>query len=896
LKGYFLFCFLVIVCCFAGFGQSGTWVWVNGDSLFNNAGVWGSQGAASINYYPPSLDRAVQWTDKQGNFWIFGGGGSGDSWGSDLWKYNPLANTWTWVKGPGQPYQWGNYGTMGVPSITNNPGARQEGSASWTDTAGDLWLFGGWASDINGQTNVINDLWRYHIATNEWTWMGGADTVYSFGLYGSLFQASDSFVPPCRAGSVGTWTDVNNNLWLFGGNRIESYGDLWRYNIASGQWAWMGGTQELNTSHKYGNLGVEDSSNFPGSRLSFARVVDSNYLYLAGGTGPGMQYSDVWEFNLNTNYWTWIGGDSGNVSTGHYSHYCSTAYGDMPRGGTTVCAQLNSCTPFLFIWGGWDFDLNGYNDLWSFDLMARKWRWLSGYQNYNVTGNFGMEGLTSASNMPPGAYGACFWCDNNGNLWLWGGSVIPSAYTNAMWKYTPDYACFPPGTSLSNGLSFQLSSALICKGDSVIISFIGNSNLNIFPGNSVEWLDSLHAKLRPDTTTTYFTTGLNACGNYDTTNFTIKVDALSANVTTTKNLVCLGDSATLCVSSNPSNLYTWSTGETTSCISTDQTGNYMVKVSDNNGCIAMSDTIGINVADTSLNVTLSPTVICPGDSALFTFGDDSALSISPGNSVTWLNNTSALVSPDATTNYTVSGFTPCGTYQTKNVSLFVLHKSIAISPDSSIICRGDSVRICAPAGIASYTWSNGDSATCINVQVPGNYFVTVSENGNCTAKSNLSVVNFYLPDQTDISVQGDTLTGSGGISYQWFFDGVAITGATSSVYIANQTGTYTLQAIDSNGCIGIATKQVTVTGIATEPTDNSISVFPNPTKNGWQLTVSNELIGSTAEVYDATGRLIFKATVESEQSTINISNAANGVYQLRITWQGYGFVRKLIKL
>jgi hypothetical protein len=49
-------------------------------------------------------------------------------------------------------------------------------------------------------------------------------------------------------------------------------------------------------------------------------------------------------------------------------------------------------------------------------------------------------------------------------------------------------------------------------------------------------------------------------------------------------------------------------------------------------------------------------------------------------------------------------------------------------------------------------------------------------------------------------------------------------------------------------------------------------------------------------VFDVTGKLVFKSIIENQQSSINFTKAASGVYQLRITWQGYSFVRKLVKL
>ncbi len=42
--------------------------------------------------------------------------------------------------------QPGNYGSLGVPSLSNIPGGR-ENSVGWTALDGSLWLFGGYGFD-----------------------------------------------------------------------------------------------------------------------------------------------------------------------------------------------------------------------------------------------------------------------------------------------------------------------------------------------------------------------------------------------------------------------------------------------------------------------------------------------------------------------------------------------------------------------------------------------------------------------------------------------------------------------------------------------------------------------------------------------------------------------------
>ena len=67
-----------------------------------------------------------------------------------------------WNEGPNDlPIQAGVYGTKGVPSIHNIPGARTN-SITWIDAIGNTWIFGGSGYDKIGQLGSLNDLWRFN--------------------------------------------------------------------------------------------------------------------------------------------------------------------------------------------------------------------------------------------------------------------------------------------------------------------------------------------------------------------------------------------------------------------------------------------------------------------------------------------------------------------------------------------------------------------------------------------------------------------------------------------------------------------------------------------------------------------------------------------------------------
>jgi len=133
---------------------------------------------------------------------------------------------WTWVTGANVASKQGTYGTQGTAAPGNVPGARN-GSVSWTDASGNLWLFGGQGYDSAGTDGYLNDLWEY--SAGIWTWMGGSNVVSQQGMYGTQGAAAPGNVPGARNGSA-TWTDSSGNLWLFGGqNASGDFNDLWKY-------------------------------------------------------------------------------------------------------------------------------------------------------------------------------------------------------------------------------------------------------------------------------------------------------------------------------------------------------------------------------------------------------------------------------------------------------------------------------------------------------------------------------------------------------------------------------------------------------------------------------------------------------------------------------------------
>lgn len=72
---------------------------------------------------------------------------------------------------------------------------------------------------MHAQHLLIALVWAFSVKADnvQWVWLSGSDKLNQLeGSYGIRGQASSSNVPGAREGSA-FWTDLNNNLWLFGG-------------------------------------------------------------------------------------------------------------------------------------------------------------------------------------------------------------------------------------------------------------------------------------------------------------------------------------------------------------------------------------------------------------------------------------------------------------------------------------------------------------------------------------------------------------------------------------------------------------------------------------------------------------------------------------------------------
>lgn len=213
---------------------------------------------------------------------------------------------------------------------------------------------------------------------------------------------------------------------------------------------------------------------------------------------------------------------------------------------------------------------------------------------------------------------------------------------------------------------------------------------------------------------------------------------------------------------------------------------------------------------------------------------------------------------------TISNSYGCDSTITVNLTI-LNNSSSSINPTS---CNS----YISPSG--NYIWS-----------VSGNYSDTIPNAIGCDS---IITINLTINNaDTSVTQSGPVLTANVmGASYQWVDcnnNYQAITGATSQTYSPTANGNYAV-IVTENGCTDTsACYAVTNVGIHTASNNNTISIYPNPTKDTFTIVSTKLLNNATIMVSSLLGQHIYKTEKINETSfTIDISQQPKGIYIVEI--------------
>ncbi len=135
--------------------------------------------------------------------------------------------------------------------------------------------------------------------------------------------------------------------------------DFWKFDTSG--WDWIAGSEVFYSAAEYGEQGVPNPNNIPGSRFRSSATEDSNNFYLFGGQGVDISeqnifQNDLWRYNGS---WTWLAG----------TKYGAEGSGPTHRSDATLAALQEGIIMFA---GESGFPVTFFNDVWLYSFTSKR--------------------------------------------------------------------------------------------------------------------------------------------------------------------------------------------------------------------------------------------------------------------------------------------------------------------------------------------------------------------------------------------------------------------------------------------------------------------------------------------------------------------------------------------
>jgi hypothetical protein len=423
-----------------------------------------------------------------------------------------------------------------------------------------------------------------------------------------------------------------------------------------------------------------------------------------------------------------------------------------------------------------------------------------------------------------------------------------------------------------------------------------NNNVNITGATSQSYVVSLSGSYSCVITTT-------ACGTIQSNSIAVWAGAPSGNISVSSNPICSGSSAAFSVSTSALNVtYQWRLngvnipGATNSPYSTNLAGSYDCVLTNSCGSSATAAVALVVRPLPTANITPGGTsYLCPSASIIL------SADTGTGYAYQWRKNNvnisgatqsaySATLAASYNVNVTLSGCTVLSPPAT--ITAVSSPAANIWSTTPAQFCGSGTVRLNTNTAQGyTYQWYEnaapiaGGTLSYYYASNPSTYSVRTTNLYGCTASGNLKVEQGVIADLNilhsgPVSLCPNTsiqLSSSvSGIAFQWYNNGVPITGATAGTLNVNSAGIYSLNMTNSLGCVGTASIGVIMSSL------NNLTVTPT------NVTCFGANNGRVTAPFDLVNYTYIWSTVPA-QTTYYASALSPGPYTVTITDQ-YGCV------
>ncbi|MEZ5172350.1 MAG: S8 family serine peptidase [Bacteroidia bacterium] len=228
---------------------------------------------------------------------------------------------------------------------------------------------------------------------------------------------------------------------------------------------------------------------------------------------------------------------------------------------------------------------------------------------------------------------------------------------------------------------------------------------------------------------------------------------------------------------------------------------------------------------------------------------------------------------------------------TEQISNYIIVNEIPplnVSVQPPAVCLGQSAEITA-SGATNYSWSpqsilSSASGSVVQATPDETSTLTLSgTNANGCTNSFQFVIQVYDIPQIPEAIQTgvNELTAPDAFAYQWYFEGNPIEGGTFQTYSPSQSGNYSVEVFNQNGCSSISEEVnfddnvLDLSAISSDP----ISIYPNPARD--YIYISKLGVKNQYSLFSSDGKLISEGNLQA--NSLFVGDFEGGIYHLLIS-------------
>jgi hypothetical protein len=163
----------------------------------------------------------------------------------------------------------------------------------------------------------------------------------------------------------------------------------------------------------------------------------------------------------------------------------------------------------------------------------------------------------------------------------------------------------------------------------------------------------------------------------------------------------------------------------------------------------------------------------------------------------------------------------------------------------------------------------------------------------------VTITVYATPPIPEVTLSNDTLSSTEAFSYQWYFNGEIIPGATDQSYVVTEEGFYYVQVTDSNGCLSNSIVMEFIMNGVLNLGDQLSFTVQSLTDNTFQIIIKGASLEKLRlNVFDVAGRMIYENEIAAEgdvySKKIILPSSASGLYLVKLQTDHRSFVSKVM--